>query len=157
MTCKAIKGYSESPIAKVESNDCVVRAFASCFEIQYDEAHAFVKEKFKRENRKGTYGTVWKMKTLQDSGILLNGKNVQILGTIKKNDSFENLDTIVSKNGVDKRKRMTVGQFSKKYTKGTYFIIVRGHAFTIKDGIVIGNKEDANKIKRPIVNAFEIK
>ena len=38
ITSKAIKGYSESPIAKSESNDCVVRAIASSFEIDYDVA-----------------------------------------------------------------------------------------------------------------------
>ena len=31
------------------------------------------------------------------------------------------------------------------------------HAFTIKDGIVIGNPEDATKTKRPMRCAFEIK
>ena len=56
-TGKAIKGYENSVIAKNETNDCVVRAFASSFEIPYDEAHSIVATKFNRQNRKGTYGT----------------------------------------------------------------------------------------------------
>ena len=56
-----------------------------------------------------------------------------------------------------KCKKTTVGQFSKKFTKGTYFILVRGHAFTIKNGVVIGNQDDAIKLKRPIKQVFEIK
>jgi hypothetical protein len=35
-TSTAIKGYSESKIAKGRKNDCVVRAFASAFDISYD-------------------------------------------------------------------------------------------------------------------------
>jgi hypothetical protein len=79
------------------------------------------------------------------------------MGIKQQNDLFENLDTIVTKNGVSKRKKTTVGQFSKKFTKGTYFILVRGHAFTIKNGVVIGNQDDAIKLKRPIKQVFEIK
>ena len=41
---------------------------------------------------------------------------------------------------------MTVGTFIKKYPEGTFFIIVKGHAFTIKNGVVIGNYEDALKL-----------
>ena len=52
---------------------------------------------------------------------------------------------------------MTVGTFVKQNPKGTFFVLVRRHAFTIKDGVVIGNPEDATKIKRPMRCAFEIK
>ena len=157
ITSKAIKGYSESPIAKSESNDCVVRAIASSFEIDYDVAHDFVKRKFGRKFRKGTFGTVGKLKSIQENGEYLNGKRIQIMGIKQQNDLFENLDTIVTKNGVSKCKKTTVGQFSKKFTKGTYFILVRGHAFTIKNGVVLGNQDDAIKLKRPIKQDFEIK
>jgi hypothetical protein len=47
---------------------------------------------------------------------------------------------------------MTVGTFATKYPKGTYILTVKQHAFTIKDGIVIGNLEDSTK-KRKIVQA----
>ena len=38
-TSQAIKGYSDSPLAKSERNDCVVRAIASAFDIDYNKAH----------------------------------------------------------------------------------------------------------------------
>ena len=44
-----IKGAKESSLAKSESSDCVVRAIASASEMEYDSAHQFVKEKFKRK------------------------------------------------------------------------------------------------------------
>jgi hypothetical protein len=52
---------------------------------------------------------------------------------------------------------MTVGTFIKKNPVGTFFILVKGHAFTIKDGVVIGNYEDAQKPRRVMLDAFEIK
>ena len=46
-------GYavSSSILAKSEKNDCVVRACANAFEIDYDQAHSFVKKRFNRKNR----------------------------------------------------------------------------------------------------------
>jgi hypothetical protein len=53
-TKEAIIGYSDSSIAKTESNDCVVRAIASSFEMHYDEAHKLVAKIWFRSNREGT-------------------------------------------------------------------------------------------------------
>ena len=47
---------------------------------------------------------------------------------------------------------MTVGTFVKLYDKGTYIIRVTGHAFTIKDGTVIGNPKDAEQIRKIVKN-----
>jgi hypothetical protein len=52
---------------------------------------------------------------------------------------------------------MTVGTFVKQNPVGTFFILVKGHAFTIKDGVVIGNWEDSVKKKRVVRFAFQIK
>lgn len=51
---------------------------------------------------------------------------------------------------------MTVNNFSQNYGKGTYIITIKGHTFTLKDGNVIGNSEDARKIKRKITGAWKI-
>jgi hypothetical protein len=52
---------------------------------------------------------------------------------------------------------MTVGTFIKNNPTGTFFILVRGHAFTIKNGVVIGNTEDAIKKRKVVECVFEIK
>ena len=52
-TSEAIKGYENSVIAKSEDNDCVVRSIASAFEVDYDNAHQFVSDTFKRKPKKG--------------------------------------------------------------------------------------------------------
>lgn len=164
-TGRAIKGYTESAIAKGETNDCVVRAFASSFEISYDYAHKFVAEEFKRQPRRGTFFTASKMVKLSECNIKVNGKKVCPVGTPTKNPLLPHslsYPVKVKVTGTDKlykivNRQMTVGTFVKKNPKGTFFVLVKGHAFTIKDGVVIGNPEDAIKTKRPIRAAFEIK
>ena len=51
---------------------------------------------------------------------------------------------------------MTVGTFAKEYNTGTYIIRVARHAFTIKDGSVIGNPNDATQLRKIIKNAWKI-
>jgi hypothetical protein len=157
-TSKAIKGYSDSLTARSETNDCVVRAFASSFEITYDEAHKYVAEKFYRKPRKGTFFTTSKLVKMYENKTKVNNKKVYPLG-----DKVENilnpysLSYKVKVKGEKKMRQMTVGTFIKNNPKGTFFILVRQHAFTIKDGVVIGNYEDSVKTKRPMRAAFEIK
>ena len=134
-TSTAIQGYSESKIAKSETADCVVRAFASAFDISYDRAHKYVAEKFNRQPKRGTYGTVSRLVQMADNRTTVNV-------TIK---------------GEKKLRQMTVGTFIKQNPKGTFFVLVRQHAFTIKDGVVIGNYEDSVKTKKIMRCAFEIK
>jgi len=71
-----IKNYENSVIAKGETNDCVVRAFASAFEIEYDEAHGIVAKEFRRVNRKGTLGFGVKMNLLDKNNVTFNGKKI---------------------------------------------------------------------------------
>jgi hypothetical protein len=49
-----------------------------------------------------------------------------------------------------------VGTFTKQNQKGTYIMMVRGHAFTIKDGVVIGNQNDAKKLKTVVIQAWQV-
>lgn len=137
-TSKAIVGYSESSIAKSERSDCVVRAVASASGMTYDKAHKFVAETFNRKPRRGTYGFAPGMNRMALDKAKLNRKGIKIVDT---------------KNG---KSQMTVGTFVKFYDKGTYIIRVRGHAFTIKDGEVIGNPQDAVRIRCIVTNAWKI-
>jgi hypothetical protein len=156
-TGNAIKGYTESVIAKGETNDCVVRAFASSFGVSYDYAHRYVADEFGRKPRKGTYGTIKTLVEMSDSLIKVNGKKICPLGVRHNVHLLKSLMYDVTVKGVTKKRNMTVGTFVKQNPKGTFFVLVRQHAFTIKDGVVIGNPEDATKTKRPMRCAFEIK
>ena len=157
-TGSAIKGYSESLTARTETNDCVVRAFASAFDVTYDYAHKYVAEEFKRQPRKGTYFTASKMSKLSEGVLKVNNKKIIPIGTKSNSVIYPySLSYEVKVKGETVKRQMTVGTFVKKNPKGTFFVLVRRHAFTIKDGVVIGNPEDAIKTKRPMKAAFEIK
>ena len=157
ITSKAIQGYSDSIIAKSEKADCVVRAFASSFDIPYDNAHKYVAEQFGRKPKKGTYGTVSKLVRMADNRTTVNYKRVYPVGVRKSSTLINSLSYNVTIKGEPKLRQMTVGTFIKQNPKGTFFVLVRHHAFTIKDGVVIGNFDDAVKTKKIMRCAFEIK
>ena len=50
----------------------------------------------------------------------------------------------------------TVGRFIEDYSQGTYYVLVKGHAFTIINGVVFGNWGDAQMLKRTIYNVWKI-
>jgi len=157
-TGSAIKGYSDSLTARTETNDCVVRAFASAFDVTYDYAHKYVAEEFKRKPRKGTYYTASKITKISEGVLKVNNKKIIPIGTKSNSVVYPySLSYEVKVKGETVKRQMTVGTFVKKNPKGTFFVLVKGHAFTIKDGVVIGNPEDAIKTKRPMRAAFEIK
>jgi hypothetical protein len=147
----AIKGYTESKIAKSEKNDCVVRAIASAADMDYDSAHQFVKETFRRKKGKGVTGFQYTMNLLSKSGGKFNGKNIQII-----TEEHNTMLYYVMVKNVKKLRQTTTGSFIKRYPIGTYVVIVKGHAFTIKDGVVIGNPEDGKKMKKHINAVWKI-
>ena len=142
-TSQAIKGYSDSALAKSEKSDCVVRAVASAYDIQYDKAHKWVATTFNRKPKKGTYGFPIGMDKMSTNKTRMNRK---LTKTIDSKD-------LTTNNG---KSKMTVGTFVKEYDKGTYIVRVSGHAFTIKDGSVIGNPNDAEQIRKVVKNAWKI-
>jgi len=144
-----IIGYSDSKIAKSETNDCVVRSFASAFKITYDEAHQFVTSKFNRKHRKGTGRFVTTMNNMSSHSTNLFGKTLRKVGT------GDGRNSMMYQQG-DRMRNMTTFQFLRKYPKGTYMVTVSGHAFTISDGVVIGNHEDVLKTKKVILHAWEV-
>jgi hypothetical protein len=143
-----IIGYNESSTAKGEKNDCVVRAVASTFGLKYDVAHKFVADEFGRQPRKGTFGTSIK---------LSNRDN--ILGTKYKITPKQDLKYPGSArhqmNGGSPTE-ITLSMFLEKYPKGKYLIIVKRHAFSIIDGVVIGNPNDGNRLRAKILFALKI-
>jgi hypothetical protein len=138
---EVIKGYSESVLAKGERGDCVVRAVASAYEITYEKAHSWVSETFNRKPKRGTFGFSPGMNKISNDGIRINRK-------LTKKISPSDLK--------NRNSQMSVGTFIKLYDKGTYIVKVTGHAFTIKDGVVIGNLEDCIKIKRVVKDAWKV-
>lgn len=146
----AVKGIAESKLAESERNDCVVRAFASAFGVTYDFAHKKVAELFKRKNGQGTYSFGYIMNMMSSNDVKVNRKKI----TPIREDV--NLTYWVEVKGKKTLRNMTTAKFLEKYAKGTYIVTIKGHAFTIKDGVVIGNTEDATQRKKVIYGAWKI-
>ena len=144
-----IPGYKDSKIAKSETNDCVVRSFASAFKTTYDDAHQFVSTKFNRKPRKGTARFVTTMNNMASHNQILWGKTLKRMGNSNSKNSMTYSDKGVVRN-------MTTFQFTKRFPKGTFMVTVRGHAFTICDGAIFGNHEDVLKTKKVILHAWEV-
>jgi hypothetical protein len=143
-----IIGYKESKIAQSEHNDCVVRAIASTFGFEYNVAHKFVANEFGRKPGKGTFGTMAKLRKL--NGIL--GKSY---GLVPK-DSLKYPGSIRHQNNGGKPVPITTSMFLEKFPKGRFLVIVRGHAFSIIDGVVVGNVDDGKRLRAKIVFAIKV-
>lgn len=138
---ESIKGYSESKIAKGERNDCVVRAIASASDMEYDKAHKFVAKNFGRKPKKGTFFFASTMSGFEKNSKKINRKSVK------------RIPREFLKSG---KSQMTVGTFLQEYNYGTYILAVTGHAFAVKDGVVLGGWSDAKRLRRIVEGAWKI-
>ena len=130
-----------SSLALNEKNDCAVRAFANAFAITYDTAHKFAADVFGRKPKKGTksmFPTLAKLGFAQfdlfTDSLFPETKTYSIHPLARNKDG-----KVVNTDYTHKIVNHTVKTFCNKFNKGTYIVIVKNHALTIKDGIVIDN------------------
>lgn len=144
---------SQSLLAKKENNDCVVRAFMMALDLPYDKAHKFVADKFKRVNRKGTYTQMYMENIL---GRQKNGYKMNLMGYHPKY-AFGKRNKLVNPK-YKKETGYTVKSFMEQHPVGRYFIIVKGHALALVDGVLYGNSgEQYNGFRRTVHYVIECK
>ena len=149
----AIIGYSDSKIAQSETNDCFVRTIAAALEVSYDDAHAYVAKEYGRKNRQGTLGV---FVTLSKQKLIL-GKEIEQMGEIVQYSTTKRLVTRYRCYGRIVEREMTFKSFVKKYSEGTYVLLVKNHAFCLKDGVVVGgNYSDATALRKRVHAAFKV-
>jgi len=164
-TTKAIKGYKTSKLAASETNDCVVRAIASAFDITYNQSHKLCAEKMNRKSRKGVstflfHGFLSQSEILGKSVKEITMEPVKVEST-RTDRYWGNKYTVTktlklyTKRG-SKYSAMTVGSFVSQFPKGTYILSVKGHTFTVKDSEIIGNYHDFRAKKVRVEKAFKI-
>jgi hypothetical protein len=147
-----------SKIASGETNDCTVRAIANAFNVCYDTAHDYAKTVLGRENRKGIKGFDAKMASIK---LVSFSDNSEQLSLFPQSNDY-NVKTLRSMDLINpaythKRVAWTVKTFCAKYNRGTYIITVKGHALTIKDGVIMDNPNYRfTGFRRPVINAFKI-
>ena len=123
----------DSIIAKSEDKDCMVYATASAFDLTYDEAYPIVKERFRRQDKRGTntLRIINGMQDLVDTRESINGKFVrEVLEQPYKKYHLHGRD-------INRKNRVTT--FIKEHTQGTYLVLTSSHALTVKDGEMIDN------------------
>ena len=140
-----VLGEAESVIARQETNDCVVRALAAMSESTYDQAHAYAREVLGRKNGSGV-----KFGVLKD--------NIE-KGMMGKSFIPVDVNTRYKCYGEMVERQMTVGTFFKKASKTqTFLVVVKGHIFCMKEGVVVGgNYNDVAQLRKRIHKAWLVK
>ncbi len=90
-----------------DKNDCAVRAFSIFSDVPYKQAHT----SFKQLGRRDGYGTPH-----------------HIIDTMLKQQSAKKM--------ISGYKKITLNQLVKQYPVGKLYCLIRGHAFTVIDGVV---------------------
>lgn len=149
------KAYSSfnSNLAKEEKNDCFVRALAVASGSSYSDAHQMAKEKFGREDKKGTQGLMiaTQMLKMEDDGLEIGGKKlkVSILGKSRIKNKYK------LKGDVIWRKK-TLKSFIQSNPKGSYIVTVANHALGVKDGEVLDWGSNKFLPTRKVQAAYEV-
>lgn len=145
-----VKGLDKR-VSKGETNDCVVMSFASAFDLEYDVAHTIVKDQMMRKPRKGVSRFPQHMERLEKLNYHFNGKK---LLSVKRDGLFMTWYKWVK--GVKTLKYTTINGFVKSFGEGTYIVMRKGHAFVVKDGVIIGNPSDATQKRARIFMAWKV-
>ena len=137
-----------------EKNDCSVRAFATALDVDYDAAHSYVKEVFKREDKKG-------VKNMENIGreVSLEGKTQEIDGVKFDLEVLpeEKVTNVYKLKGEEIARKKTVKSFIKDFSKGIYLVLVSGHVFTVKNGTMIDNVGEEWRPTRKVEGVFQLK
>ena len=145
--------YSELKIkGQKTKNDCTVRSIATAFDVSFRTAFKLAEDKFMREPGKGVSGAI--IKDAFESGKFneIDGRKFSVR-TMKK-DEITNKYKV--RGEVIARKK-TVKSFIASHPKGTYYVLVSKHAFTVKDGELLDHSSFGNMPTRKVLDAFEVK
>ena len=164
VTRKKIKGQffkdskliseSQSKLAMEETNDCVVRAFMMVLDLSYDKAHKFVKDKFNRKTRQGTYTETYLKNILNCQK---NGYKMSLMGYHPRHVVGRKTKKLVNSK-YKKETGYTVKSFMEQHATGRYFLIVKGHALALVDGVLYGNSvEQYSGFRRPVHYVIQCK
>ncbi len=119
----------ESLIAAGEKNDCTVYAIATAFDMDYDAAHQEVADRMNREENLGVKRS--SILNALSEGTTINGKTVtRVIKSPTKTYK-------VYGNAIPRQLRLS--SFAKENQEGTYVILTRGHALTLKNGVFMDN------------------
>jgi len=138
MSIKVMDMNNKNTLQAGERSDCTVRALVRTAGLAYDDAWRWVASKMQRRPRRGarTYLAVKAMDNAQQ----INGKKVKTLGHRRTHRWL---------NGADRK--MSLKTFCQHNPVGTFYVLVKGHALAIIDGVIT----DRSKAGKRVTHAWE--
>jgi len=140
-------------IALKEQGDCMVRALAAAADVTYNVSHKFCEEVFGRKTNRGTESVAVStiMLKAEKTGLEIDGKkySVSVLGKKDTRNRYKLKGEIIWR-------KKTLKSFIESHPKGSYIVLVAGHALTVKDGELV----DWNSLRflptRKVLSAYKI-
>jgi hypothetical protein len=158
---KGITYAAVKTTVKGETNDCTVRALAAATGSAYAEAHEYAKKNWKREDKKGVSTLSQINDFLKNSPL---GATFEPIGDKEyktkiggEEITMRQPKTYYNNGGEIVERTMTTKTLLERYPEGTFYVLVRKHAFAVKDGVVIGNVEDAQALRKRLRYVFKVK
>ena len=135
-----------------EKNDCSVRAFTTALDVDYDSAHSYLKETFKREDKKGCKKMNYTAKKLEGETQKIDDVefDITVLPESKVTNTYKLHGEVIAR-------KKTVKSFIKDFAQGIYLVLVSGHVFTVKNGLMIDNVGEEWRPTRKVESVFELK
>ena len=137
-----------------EKNDCSVRAFTTALDVDYDAAHSYLKNVFKREDKKGCKKMETTAREISLSGETQKINDVEFEIEVLPESKVTNTYKL---HGEEIARKKTVKSFIKDFSKGIYLVLVSGHVFTVKNGLMIDNVGEEWRPTRKVESVFELK
>lgn len=136
-----------------DNNCCTVLAVMNAFDMTFEDAQEYMRLNCGRKKNKGIlFDKVFPESPLGKKCEVIEFKGKHVNGCKYVLAEMPNgvYDTVESK----PKQNITLGKFCKEYNKGTYIVLVRGHALAVKDGVVYDHSE---KPRRQVRFAYKVK
>jgi hypothetical protein len=140
-----IKTYGSHENLNRDLNCCAVAALSASMEVPYDDAYKFAEREWGRKKREGTQ-TFKLLSSFENKEEITVGDKTKQIIPIKATHVYHQY-------GKDIERAMSLKTFLKVFNKGIYYIIIRQHALTVKDGELIDNND---QMGRRVKYAFKL-
>ena len=141
---------SNGPATKMEkdSNYCTVMALAATFGMSYDKAYDYASKEWSRKKGRGV-ATLTMLGSFPSAVGKEYAKKIlsQEVIRVKAEQDYK------QPQGHTVTRDMTLSTFSKKYPRGKYYILVKGHALAVINGEIV---DHTDKPKRRIRYAWKV-
>ena len=134
-----------------DQKNCSVLSLAAATNMSYDRAYTVAEKIWSRKIKKGVLAK--EITNFFDANsFVVNDIDQKFIGKkVGVRSAY-----VYKKTGKVNFCQMNLSTFAKQYSKGTYYVLVRGHALVVKEGEIVDHKYLESKTKRRVLNAWKI-